>query len=49
MDWFEILSGLKLIWDTKPGALVLLALGFIVFLFLVIDAWRLKRRRKRHH
>ena len=35
-------------WDgSKPGALVLLLLGFVVFIFLVVDAWRHKRRNKK--
>lgn len=37
------------IWENKPGAVVLFAVGLIVFVFLVVDTWRHKRRRRRHH
>jgi hypothetical protein len=47
MDLTEIAGGLRFLWERQPGAVVLLALGVTVFLFLVIDAWRQKRRRKR--
>ena len=42
------LGGLEQLWEYKPGALVLLVLGFIVFIFLVVDAWRHKGGRRRH-
>ena len=35
--------------EAQPGAVVLLVLGFIVFVFLVIDAWRHKRRNRKPH
>ena len=47
MDFDEIASSFRQLWEKKPGAMVLLALGFVVFVFLVVDAWRHKRRSKR--
>ncbi len=41
------MDGLEQLWQNRPGAMVLLALGFLVFVFLVVDAWRHKRRRRR--
>ena len=43
----EVAKSFQQLWENKPGALVLLLLGFVVFLFLVVDAWRHKRRSKR--
>jgi hypothetical protein len=42
----EISQEFHRLWQTQPAAIVLLALGFLIFLFLVVDAWRHKRRRK---
>jgi hypothetical protein len=47
MDLQRIADGLQELWERKPGAVVLLALGLVVFFFLVVDAWRHKRRHKR--
>ena len=47
MDFEEISKSLQALWQNKPGAVVLLVLGFLVFLFLVIDTWKHKHRRKR--
>ncbi len=41
-------GGLQLLWERKPAAVVLFVLGFIVFLFLVVDTWRHRKHRKRH-
>jgi hypothetical protein len=50
MDFSEISKGFQQIWENRPGIVVLLIFGFVVFIFLVIDAWRHKRRRShRHH
>ncbi|MGO8674447.1 MAG: hypothetical protein ACLQVX_01100 [Limisphaerales bacterium] len=52
MELTEMARNLRLLWEHKPGASVLMVLGVVVFLFLVVDAWRHKRRRKRpppHH
>ena len=43
----ELAQNFHTLWENKPGAVVLLILGFFVFLFLVVDAWRHKRRKKR--
>ena len=45
--YYTGMDNLQQLWDNKPGAVILLILGFIVFLFLVVDAWRHKRRNKR--
>ncbi len=47
MDFSELARGFKQLWENRPGVLVLLVLGFIVFLFLVVDTWRHRRHRKR--
>ena len=52
MEMTELARNFRLLWEKKPGAMVLTVLGLVVFLFLVVDAWRHKRRRKRpppHH
>jgi hypothetical protein len=47
MDFDEISKDFHLLWESQPAAIVLLILGFLIFVFLVVDAWRHKRRRKR--
>ncbi len=47
MGVIELSRTLQQLWENKPGAIALLFLGFLVFLFLVVDAWIHKRRRKR--
>jgi hypothetical protein len=47
MDLSEISRSLQQLWESKPKAVLLLALGFLGFLFLVVDTWRHKRGRKR--
>jgi len=47
MDFSEVLKGLQQVWENRPGVVVLMVLGFLVFVFLVVDARRFKRRRKR--
>jgi hypothetical protein len=47
MDFHQISKEFHSLWDSQPVAIILLALGFLVFLFLVVDAWRHKRRRKK--
>jgi hypothetical protein len=47
MDAMELGRNLQELWQNKPGVMVLLAVGFIVFLFLVVDTWRHKHRRRR--
>jgi hypothetical protein len=47
MDFSDLFKSLQQIWETKPGIAVLLVLGFFIFLFLVVDTWRHKRRSRR--
>ncbi|HWX22863.1 MAG TPA: hypothetical protein VN578_23420 [Candidatus Binatia bacterium] len=47
MDFDGISRAIRQVWDNKPGAVVLLFLGFCVFVFVVVDAWRHKRRHRR--
>jgi hypothetical protein len=47
MDLTELAGSLRLLWERKPTAFALMVLGLVVFLFLVVDAWRHKRRHKR--
>ena len=42
----DLLSNLETLWEHNPGAIALLAVGFLIFLFLVVDAWRHKRHHK---
>jgi hypothetical protein len=47
MDFEEIARSFHLLWENEPAVIILLGLGFVVFVFLVVDAWRHKRRRRR--
>ena len=47
MGFFEFSRSVQVLWENRPGAVLLLLLGFLVFVFLVIDAWSHKRRRKK--
>ena len=47
MDLSEVARSLQQLWEAKPGVIVLLILGFAGFVYLVVDTWRHKRRRKR--
>jgi hypothetical protein len=40
-------ASLRQIWENQPGIILLLAVGFVVFVVLVVDAWRHKRRKPR--
>ncbi|MEY2428015.1 MAG: hypothetical protein QOJ40_900 [Verrucomicrobiota bacterium] len=46
MDFYELTRGFRQLWENRPGAVILLVLGLVVFTFLVIDTWRHKRRGK---
>ena len=46
MDFYEVSRSFEQLWENKPGAVVLLFLGLVVFIFLVVDTWRHKRRGK---
>jgi hypothetical protein len=47
MDFDQISKDFHLVWQSQPVAIILLVLGFLLFVFLVVDAWRHKRRRKK--
>jgi hypothetical protein len=47
MNWGGLTESFEQIWERKPKLLLVLLFGFIVFLFIVADAWVHKRRRKR--
>jgi hypothetical protein len=49
MDFYEISKSFQQVWENRPGLLVLLILGFVVFVFLVIDTWRHKKRHDKPH
>ena len=49
MNFEELLRSFTQLWEYKPGLVVLLLLGFVVFVFLVVDTWRHRRHRKRLH
>ena len=40
-------DGLRDLWEAKPGAVVLLVLGFVVFVFFVVDTWRHRKHRRK--
>ncbi len=48
MDWDQVAKDFHSVWDKQPAAIILLALGFVIFVYVVIDAWRHKRSRRRH-
>jgi hypothetical protein len=47
MDFDQISKDLQMLWQRQPLAIILLVCGTLIFLFLVVDAWRHKRRKKR--
>ena len=49
MNWSQLTSGVKQIWETKPGVVVLFGLGFIVFIIIVLDARRHRKKHKDKH
>ena len=46
MDVDQFSKEFQNIWHSKPAAIILLLLGVVLFVFLVVDAWKHKRRRK---
>jgi hypothetical protein len=40
MNWLRIANSLSLIWEDKPHIIALLALGLVVFTYVVLDARR---------
>jgi putative copper export protein len=49
MNWSQLTNGVKQIWETRPGVVVLLALGFVVFVIIVLDARRQRQKHKNKH
>lgn len=49
MNWSELTSGVKQVWQSKPGIIVLIALGFVVFVLIVLDARRHRQKHKGKH
>jgi len=49
MDWTQFAKELHLVWQHKPDVIVLLGVGFLIFLFLVIDVWCYKAKHKRRY
>jgi len=47
MDFEQLSKDFHSIWQHQPLAVVLLFAGFIIFLFLVVDAWVHKQRRRK--
>jgi len=47
MDIDEIIHNFHQVWEMSPWAVILLVIGFAVFLGLVVDVWVVKRRRRR--
>ena len=47
MDLDQVAKDFRLLWDKQPLAIVLLGIGFLIFVYVVVDAWRHKRRRKK--
>ena len=46
MDFDAVSKEFHSFWENQPSAIVLLILGFVIFVFVVVDAWRHKRRRR---
>jgi hypothetical protein len=49
MNWSQLTAGVKQIWENRPGVVVLLGIGFLVFIFIVIDARRHRQKNKGKH
>jgi len=49
MNWSQLTNGVQQIWENRPGVIVLLGLGFVVFVIIVFDARRHKKRVKDKH
>jgi hypothetical protein len=47
MDWDQFFKDFQALWQDHSRAVLLLVLGILVFVFLVVDAWFHKRRRKK--
>ena len=49
MNWSQLTSGIQQIWENKPGVVVLFAIGFIVFVIIVVDARFHRKKNKDKH
>ena len=49
MNGPNLLTNIKQIWENRPSILLLLAAGFAIFVFIVVDAWLHKRRKRKQH
>jgi hypothetical protein len=49
MNWGQLSNGVKQIWDNNPGVIVLIILGFVVFLVIVLDARHHRQKHKGKH
>lgn len=47
MDLDQVAKDFHSIWEKQPLAIILLVVGFVVFVIVVVDAWRHKRRRRK--
>jgi len=47
MDIEEVIHNFHQLWENSPRPIILLVLGFAVFVGLVVDVWIIKRRRRR--
>jgi hypothetical protein len=47
MNFGGLIESIEQIWEQKPKLILLLIFGFLVFLFIVGDAWWHKRKGKR--
>jgi hypothetical protein len=51
VDWHtvnDVFDNLSQLWEVRPGVVLLLGIGFVVFVFLVIDTWRHRKRQGKH-
>jgi hypothetical protein len=49
MNLFAISNSVRQIWEDRPDIVALLVLGFAVFGYVVLDAWRYRQRDKHKH
>jgi hypothetical protein len=49
MNWSELTNGVRQVWQSKPGIIVLIGLGFVVFVIIVLDAHRQRKKHKSKH
>ncbi len=49
MNWSQLTSGVKQIWESKPGVVVLFGIGFVVFVIIVLDAQLHRKKKKGKH